>query len=180
MRARARSIWASFSRSFWTTMISWTRSKLVAPMSAWSWPAPSPASRISLSSSASWPDRVRTTRSRSECSSDRTSLISALVQASSPSLTTRALTALRADPAVPVLDRVATVVPPARAGVVFFAGAFVAGAFVAGAFVAGTFFAGAFVAGTFFAGAFVAGAFFAGAFVAGAFFAGAFFAGAAL
>ena len=94
--ASARSIWASFSRSFWTTMISWSRSKLVAPMSAWSWPAPSPASRISLSSSASWPERVRTTRSRSSWSSERTSLISALVQAPSPSLTTRALTALRA------------------------------------------------------------------------------------
>ena len=71
---------------------------------------------------------------------------------------------------------------------VFFAGAFLAGAFFAGAaFVAVVFFAGAFLAGVafvvdaFFAGAaFVVEAFFAGAFVAGVFFAGAFFAGAFL
>ena len=53
MRASARSIWASFSRSLLSTVSSWSRSKLVAPMSAWSWPAPSPASRISPARSSS-------------------------------------------------------------------------------------------------------------------------------
>ena len=114
MRARARSIWASLSRSLLSTVSSWSRSKLVAPMSAWSWPAPSPASRISPVSSDSCFSMISWLCSRCVCSSSRTSLSSALVQLSSPSLTTSAL-----------------------------AGAFLVAAFFAGAvFLAAAFFAG--------------------------------------
>src|SRR3954454_3217094 len=187
MRARARSICASFSRSLLTTVSSWSRSKLVAPMSAWSCPAPSPASRISPASSSSWAVRVRTTRARSSCRSARTSSTSALVQGFSPGRMGKVdgetdffLGAFAVDfPA----DFVAAVLVVAVGAVVFVA-AFFAGRdvgadaafFEADAPLAATSAAGCFfpAGGAFFPGAFVT-TFLAGAWAAGLFAAGAAF-----
>src|SRR5215212_8779110 len=172
MRANARSIWASFSRSLLRTISSWSRSKLVAPISAWSCPAPSPASRISPASSSCCAVRVRTTRARSSLRSEMTSSSSAFVHGFSPGR----------------IGRSAGFTPPLRV----LAGAFLAGAFFPGAavltaaffagaaFVAACLAAGAFLARTFRACALLADVFFAGVFFAGVFFAGAFFAGAFL
>src|SRR5215212_9562671 len=177
MRANARSIWASFSRSLLRTISSWSRSKLVAPISAWSCPAPSPASRISPASSSCCAVRVRTTRARSSLRSEMTSSSSAFVHGFSPGR----------------IGRSAGFTPPLRvlAGA-FLAGAFFPGAavltaaffagaaFVAASLAAGAFLARAFLAGTFRAGAFLACALLADVFFAGVFFAGVFFAGAFL
>src|SRR5680860_1184909 len=157
MRASARSVWASISRALLAREMPWSRSNVVEPTSAWSFPAPSPASRIRSASSSSATCSSERSRVTSSFRSPRTSASSAAVQGFSPGLTASCL---------------------ACAFPAFLAGAFFAGAFFAGAFFAGAFFAGAFFAGAFFAGAFFAGAFFAGAFFAGAFFAGAFVAAA--
>src|SRR6478735_733317 len=203
MWARARSICANVSRSRARTVSSWSRSKLVAPTSAWSCPAPSPASRMRPASSCSDSPTIAVSRSRCSLSSFTTSLSSVLVHGSSPSSTTRvagvALRTFFAGAAFLAGVGAAFVTGAAFfAGVdvvdadlvagAFFAAAFVAAAFfagvaagvvfLAGVFLAGAFVAAAFVAGAFFAAALVAGAFFAGAFFAAAFFAGAFVAGA--
>src|SRR6478752_5662871 len=189
MRARARSIWASFSRSLLTTVSSWSRSKLVAPMSAWSWPAPSPASRISPASSASWAVSVRTTRARSSCRSERTSSTSALVQGFSPGRTGKldgAAVRFEGALAAAFLVVVVAVLVTGVTGAAFFAGAdlfvatFFAGRDVAPADLAGAFFAVVFWAAVFWAGAFVVAAFVVAplvvaAFVVAAFVVGAFF-----
>src|SRR5680860_179623 len=172
MRASARSVWASISRALLAREMPWSRSNVVEPTSAWSFPAPSPASRIRSASSSSATCSSERSRVTSSFRSPRTSASSAAVQGFSPGLTASCLAC-----AFPAFLAGAFFAGAFFAGA-FFAGAFLAGAFLAGAFVAGAFFAGAFLAGAFFAGAFFAGAFFAGAFFAGAFFAGAFFAGA--
>src|SRR5680860_764126 len=162
MRASARSVWASISRALLAREMPWSRSNVVEPTSAWSFPAPSPASRIRSASSSSATCSSERSRVTSSFRSPRTSASSAAVQGFSPGLTASCL---------------ACAFPAFLAGA-FFAGAFFAGAFFAGAFFAAAFFAGASFGGAFFAGAFLAGAFFAGAFFAGAFFAGAFVAAA--
>src|SRR5688572_19283040 len=201
MWARARSICARVSRSRARTVSSWSRSKLVAPTSAWSCPAPSPASRMRPASSCSDSPTMAVRRSRCSLSSFTTSLSSPRVHGSSPSSTTRvegvalrtffAGAAFLAGVGAAFVTGAAffvggEVVDAVFVGAVFLAAALVAGAFVAWvaagvAFLAGALVAGASLAGAaFLAGALVAGAFFAGAaFLAGALVAGAFFAGAA-
>src|SRR4051812_33454302 len=167
-------------------------------MSAWSCPAPSPASRMSPASSSSWALRVRMTRARSSLRSEMTSSISALVHGFSPGSTGRsagvtaplrvllgafvagageagfvAVSAFVEGVAFLVVVVLVLVGVVFFTGVVFAAGALVAAVFAGAAFAAGGGFlaAGFFAVAAFFAAVLVAGA----AFVAAPFLAGAAF-----
>ena len=63
----------TLARALFARLISWSRSNVVEPTSAWSLPAPSPASRIRSASSTSARLSSERSRSRSAFSSSRTS-----------------------------------------------------------------------------------------------------------
>src|SRR3954451_21537058 len=118
MRASARSVWPSISRALLASVISWSRSNVVEPTSAWSLPAPSPASRIRSCSSCSARFSSERSRSRSALRSARTSSSSATVQGFSSALTARFLAWAAAE----------AVLVAADAAGVFFTDAFLDGA----------------------------------------------------
>src|SRR3954452_4743671 len=91
MRARACSVCASMTRALFARLISWSRSNVVEPTSAWSLPAPSPASSMRSCSSCSARFSSERSRSRSALISPRTSSSSATVQGFSSALTARFL-----------------------------------------------------------------------------------------
>src|SRR4051794_14078182 len=84
MRSSACRVWKSMSRAFASRVISWSRSKALAPVSAWSSPAPSPPSR-STSDNALCRDATSASMRRSSAPrTARCSASSSTVHGSSP------------------------------------------------------------------------------------------------
>jgi isoleucyl-tRNA synthetase len=164
MRSSAWSTWVSSSREWLASDISWSRSNVLDPTSAWSWPAPSPPSRNRPAISSSASEISARSRCASVSSSPRTLASSLAVQGRSSDRTAR-----RREPVRPVADLVVVVRDEAAAADFFVVALRLAADFLAGLFAAAlavVFLAGVFLAVAFFVGAFLAVAFLAGAFLA--------------